>query len=133
MAVKPVLKRGMLEVEGQGLGKEEMLCMEIERKKLDLCAISEHRWRGYGEYKHGEHLFLYSGVPVENPKAEQGVALVLNKKMQAAWKTAGAEVHYVNSRIIVAKFRIKGVNLRTLAVYAPTCKAKAEVKIWGCI
>ena len=52
------LKKGELTVQGGGLGKEEMFCRELERKRVELCGFSEHRWSGKGEKKHGDHTFL---------------------------------------------------------------------------
>ena len=123
-----VSKNRGVQVLGHGLGKEEMLCMELKRKNLELCAISEHRWKGFGELPHGEHLILYSGVPRESQKAEQGVGFVLGGRVRRAWKDSGSTVRYVNSRIMSIRFKIRGRNYTAVAVYAPTFNSTAETK-----
>ena len=81
------LQKGKLETVGQGLGKEEMLCNELDRKKIKLAAISEHRWKGQGEYKHGDWTFLFTGTTEKDGKwnKSNGVAIVMNK----AYKRVG--------------------------------------------
>ena len=45
-------------MEGQGLGKEQLLCDELDRKGIAMCALSEVRWKDKGEYQFGDYLFL---------------------------------------------------------------------------
>ena len=91
------LKQGGIEVTGGGLGKEELLCRELERKQINLTAISEHRWHGQGEFRHGDYLYLYTGADeadIPNPAHRSGVAIILDEELQKAWRKPGSEVEY---------------------------------------
>ena len=78
MATKIKLKNGVLESVTKSLGKEEMLCKELDRKNIQCCGISEHRWSGQGEYSHGDHLFVFSGpAPDSDGRKRRGVAVEL--------------------------------------------------------
>ena len=120
------LKKGQVHVEGQGLGKEQMLCDELERKGIALCALSEVRWKDKGEYQFGEYLFLYSGRG--DDLSQEGVAIVLNPVMTKAWKESGKQVNYASSRVMSINFGLGNDNYRVIAVYAPTFKAEDAAK-----
>ena len=78
------LKQGTLHTIGEGLGKEEMLCRELDRKGIAICALSEVRWANEGIHKHGEHTFVYSGR--KDSKSCQGVAIVMNQVITKLWE-----------------------------------------------
>ena len=128
------LKRGEIDVIGGGLGKEEMLCNELERKGISICALSEVRWAGQGEYKHGDYLFLYSGKKeTANPgrgkhASQQGVAIVINKVIAQAWKDSGSQVSYIDERMMSIRGKIGGDTFVFISVYGPTFKAEEHVK-----
>jgi exonuclease III len=120
------LKKGLVNVHGEGLGKEQMLCDEMDRKGLAICAISETRWQGQGEFQCGEHLFLYSGT--QEKTGQQGVAIVLNPVMARAWKSSGKQVNYICSRLMSVTISIGHDEFTFISVYAPTFMADEHTK-----
>ena len=123
------VKKGQVQVLGEGLGKEEELCAELVRKNTGIMALSEVRWREYGEYKYSDHLILFSGVAKDHPKAERGVAIVLDREMQKAWKAAWSPVSYANERLMSCKLKMEGTTFSIISVYAPTYDSSEEDKL----
>jgi len=122
MVYKVKLKRGELDVTGGGLGKEELLCQELDRKRVDCTCISEHRWTGQGEKQHGEYTFLFSGPSenIENHRKKHGVGIVMNKRIRLAWEQSGSQVKFISQRLIAIRFKIKGAYFKVISVYAPS-------------
>ena len=79
---------GWLTVDGTDPERPRVFCDILKQAGISLCCISEHRWRGEGAFQLGEHLILFSGVPMSAAKAEQGVGIILNSDMQKAWRRA---------------------------------------------
>ena len=104
------------------------LCGELSKRKLSLCAISEHRWKGEGTYQvDPEWMFLFSGL--ENPvKASQGVGFLLNRKMVRAWKKADELCEYGAGRLIRIWLCIRGRFFSVTSCYAPTFQCSEEEK-----
>lgn len=130
MAYTTKLKKGLLQVQGGGLGKEEELCNELAQKNINVAAISEHRWKGCRVKSHGEHTFLFSGVDESctDHRKYHGVAIVLDGKTKADWERSGSEVKHVSERLMVMRFKRKAEWFRVIAVYAPTYGAEVEDK-----
>jgi ribonuclease HI len=98
----------------------------MDRKGIAICAISETRWQGQGEFQCGEHLFLYSGT--QEKTGQQGVAIVLNPVMARAWKSSGKQVNYICSRLMSVTISIGHDEFTFISVYAPTFMADEHTK-----
>jgi len=98
-------------------GKLELLQRELERMRYDIVGIAEVRWPGSGEQLEGR--FLYVG---EETAHENGVGFMLSRRAQQAM----IEYVPVSSRVIVARFRGKPLNISVVQVYAPTADSSNE-------
>ena len=103
-------------------GKLAQVTSEMRRYKLDILGISECRWTGSRRMKTstGETV-LYSGR--RDDLHQDGVAIILKRGMEKTlmeWKP-------VSSRIIMARFKGKQINVTILQCYAPTNDAEEEI------
>ena len=84
-----IMSDGTLSVEGKEPQKLEELCNELARHNIGLAAISEHRWKGEGVYcvyqVNAEWKFIYSGLPLQAPKAQSGVGFLLVCILESCW------------------------------------------------
>ena len=53
----------------------------VRQEKIEIAAVSEHRWEGKGEARHGEHLFLFSEPDETWGGHCHGVAMVIGGSM----------------------------------------------------
>ena len=120
------LKRGHVEVIGQGLGKENVICQELENKGIALCALSEVRWKGQGEYQYGDYTLVYTGR--EDDLSQEGVAIALNPVIAQARKDTGKQVQHTSSRVMSIRFALGGDTYTVISVYAPTFRAESAAK-----
>ena len=96
------------------LGKLQVLGREMDRIGVDICGLSEVRWKGQGHFTTREgHTVIYSGEKVQG---HQGVAIWMHKKV------AGALIGYepINSRLLVVRINAKPRCISLIQVYAPT-------------
>ena len=112
---------GALSLEGKEPQKLEELCNELARHNIGLAAISEHRWKGEGVYQvNAEWKFIYSGLPLEAPKAQSGAGFLLHASLFAAWRAAGEFCEFGGARLLKLRLKIAGRLFSVISVYAPT-------------
>jgi exonuclease III len=96
------------------LGKTQVLGKELERVGVDICGLSEVRWKEQGHFNTAEgHKIIYSGDKVQG---QQGAAVWINKRV--AWAIIGYEP--ISSRLLVVRFNAKPRCISLIQVYAPT-------------
>ena len=102
-------------------GKMAEIADELLKYNLDITALQELRWKGYGRIKKPRYILLYSGA---EKQGEQGVGFIIKRSMEHS--IIGFEP--INSRL--CKIRIKGrfYNTTVVNVYAPTENAQEEQK-----
>ena len=125
--------------------KVSFLVRELKKYDVHVTGISETKWFGQAVYEVEGYTILHSGrpVPTDAPMARnEGVAIVLDPALTAAWKEAGGVWEAVSSRIVSARLKVtvkKSVRspkshdqcpsfLTLVNVYAPTFKSAVEVK-----
>eukprot|EP00438_Fugacium_kawagutii_P023267 Skav224632 [mRNA] locus=scaffold1903:100066:110704:+ [translate_table: standard] len=111
---------GNLVLEGADPEKPRAFYDTLAAAGIELCCISEVRWKGEGAIKINDHLVIYSGLPETAPQAQQGVGIVLNERMQQAWAKAGNFVETAGSRLLRIKLVIHKRVVNVISVYAPT-------------
>ena len=87
----------------------------LTRRRVDLCAIQEHRWRGASarliKGKDSVYKFFWSG----NPEGQGGVGILLAER----WIKNVFEVQRINDRIILLRLIIGKKVYTFFSVYAP--------------
>ena len=89
--------------------KVSFLVRELKKYDVQVTGISETKWFGQAVYEVEGYTILHSGrpVPTEAPMARnEGVAVVLDPALTAAWKEAGGVWEAVSSRIVSARLKI---------------------------
>ena len=102
--------------------KATLMVREFKKYGVQLAGISETKWFGEAIYQVDGHTILHSGRPVpdEAPMLRtEGVGIVLDPGMTAAWRKAGEVWKAVSSRIVTARLRVSGH-----AKYLPSRKKK---------
>lgn len=106
-------------------GKLKQLATEAERYRVDILGVSEVRWNEFGEMRTlSGQTFLYSGKPNEDDPHQEGVGLLLSRRVVSGlldWRP-------ISSRIIIARFKGKIRNVSVVQCYAPTEEAEADKK-----
>ena len=120
--------------------KVSLMVRELKKYEVSVAGISETKWFGQAVYEVEGYTILHSGrpVPEESPRLRsEGVGIVLNPAMGAAWREAGEEWKAVSPRVIKARMKMgkkqsDGARVPThvtvISVYAPTFKAPVEEK-----
>ena len=62
-------------------GKLEVIKQEMARMNVNILGISELRWAGMGEFNTDDHYIYHCG---QEPLSRNGVALIVNKRVQTA-------------------------------------------------
>ena len=118
--------------------KVSLMVRELKKYEVSVTGISETKWFGQAVYEVEGYTILHSGrpVPEESPRfRSEGVGIVLNPAMGAAWREAGEEWKAVSPRVIKARMKMckkqsDGARVPThvtvISVYAPTFKAPIE-------
>ena len=84
----------------------------LEEYKMDVCGLSEVRWRGSGKEKIGKYTLFYSGSA---KGGEYGVGIAINDRYVgnvSAWEP-------VNDRIMWLRFNSRNVATTIVQCYAP--------------
>ena len=120
--------------------KASLMVQELKKYGVSVTGISETKWFGQAVYQVEGYTILHSGrsVPVESPlHRNEGVGIVLDPALAAAWKAAGEDWSAVSSRVVRARFKmgreqVDGARTPTyitvVSVYAPTFRAPVEEK-----
>jgi exonuclease III len=102
-------------------GKMAEIADELLKYNLDITALQEIRWKGYGRIKKPRYVLLYSGAETQG---EQGVGFIIKRSLEHSI----IDFEPINSRL--CKIRIKGkfYNTTVVNVYTRTESAKEEQK-----
>ncbi|XP_056647266.1 craniofacial development protein 2-like [Diorhabda sublineata] len=102
--------------------KDYKVVVEIEKNKIDFCALSETKKKGNGSQRYQNYILFYSGVD-KNLRAPGGVGLLVNKKFEKDIK----EVQYISHSIIQITVELANERTHLLSIYAPdVSKLKEE-------
>ena len=101
--------------------------LEIEKHKIDICAITETKKKGKGNSKYGKYVLIYSGKD-KHERATSGVGILLHEKFE----NNIIETKYVNDRILQVTIELKDRKCtHVISVYAPdTSKPREEINIF---
>ena len=101
--------------------------LEIEKHKIDICAITETKKKGKGNSKYGKYVLIYSGKD-KHKRATSGVGILLHEKFE----NNIIETKYVNDRILQVTIELKDRKCtHVISVYAPdTSKPREEINIF---
>lgn len=98
-----------------------IICRELEKSKIDICALSEVRRPGTGNISERSHTIFWSG----NEHKEAGVGFAINNKLLAN----GLIPIPINDRLMTLRFELyNGVYLTLISVYGPTMQRNQEEK-----
>ena len=94
---------------GKTQPKIDALCDELSNRKVSLCAISEHRWKGEWTYQvNQEWQFVFSGIPENSEKAMYGTGVLLNREMTRAWRDADNFCEFGGGRLLRLRLKLRG-------------------------
>lgn len=98
---------------------------EMKNYNLDILALNETRWNGFGEIRTQEgNTLLYSGNEDENADHYAGVGILLSR----AAKQALIEWKPINERFLTARFNCKVRKISVIVCYAPIEKTEEATK-----
>ena len=83
--------------------KASLMVRELKKYNMNLVGISETKWFGQAVYKVEGYTVLHLGRPIpgESPMVRnEGVGIVLDPALSAAWSEGGEVWRAVNSRIV---------------------------------
>ena len=118
--------------------KNTLMIQEQKKYSVNLTVISETKWFGKAIYQVEGYTILYSGrpVPSESPLIRyEGVGIVLDPVLTAAWREAGESWNTASPRVVSARLKIlnKLLNRRrtltfvtVVSVYVPTIRATLD-------
>ena len=89
------------------VGKMAEIANELMKYDLDITALQEIRWKGYGRIKKPRYILLYSGA---EKQGEQGVGFIIKRLFENS--IIGFEP--INARM--CKVRIKGKFYNTTVI-----------------
>src|SRR6218665_1368250 len=119
--MRKILRIGTWNIQSMlQLGKVYILGNELERNRVDICGLSEVRWKGQGHFTTTEgHTIIYSGGDVQG---QRGVAVWIHKKI------AGTLLEYqtVNDQILAIEISAKPRKLSIVQIYGPTAVSTVE-------
>ncbi|XP_056647272.1 craniofacial development protein 2-like [Diorhabda sublineata] len=101
--------------------KDYEVVVEIEKNKIDFCALSETKKKGNGSQRYQNYILFYSGVDM-NLRARGGVGLLVNKKFEKDIK----EVQYISHSIIQIIVELANERTHLLSIYAPDVSKPKE-------
>ena len=100
-------------------GKIAEIAEELLKYDLDITALQEMRWQGYGRINKPKYILLYSG---EDKQGEEGVGFIINKSL----KNSILEFEPTNARMCKVRIKGKFCNTTLINTYAPTESATEE-------
>ena len=106
-----------------GEGRDELICATLHKYGLDICAISETKWKASGKREIGNYAVYYSGVR-EDQLAYGGVAIAIKANLMSSVSTWCP----VNERIVWVRFDADSVSTTVIGCYAPTEVASRDEK-----
>ena len=124
--------------------KAALMVHDLKKYGVSIAGISENKWFGKDLYDVEGYMILHSGRPLpeyDSPMVwNEGVGIVLDREITAAWREAGEVWEAVSSRIICARLKLAGQGVgrsldrrrdrpayvTVVSVYAPTFRALVE-------
>ena len=126
--------------------KAALMVHELKKYGVSIASISETKWLGKDLYDVEGYMILHSGYPLPDDDSpmvrNEGVGIVLDREMIAAWREAGEVWEAVSSRIVCARLKLAGqgvgryldrrkdrpVYVTVVSVYVPIFRASVEQK-----
>ena len=121
-----------------------LLVGELCHFDMSVTGIRETKWFGQGVYEVDGFVLVYSGRPMpadgEPVWRNEGVSILLNLVMAAAWRNSGEYWRAIRSRIVGICIQLQGctssgvnrrntnICLTVISVYAPTFCSPQEHK-----
>ena len=103
-------------------GKLKVAKHEIASVNINILEINELKWTRMDKFNSDDHYIYYCG---KNPFEKNGVAIIVNKRVQNA--VLGCNLK--KDRMISVHFQGKPFNITVIQVYATTSNAEeAEVE-----
>lgn len=104
--------------------KDQELIIEMNKHKIDICALSETKKKGKGSTKFSNYILIYSGKN-KNERASSGVGFLVNEKFEHSIKA----VEYISDRLLMITLNIKPYKeTHYISVYAPDITKPQEEK-----
>lgn len=101
--------------------KEQEVFSQLEKMRMDICALTETKKKGRGSERKGDYLHFYSGVE-KDKRAKHGVSVAIHKRLKKYIK----QIEPITDRIIKINFhKANGKDLVIIAVYGPTDDANS--------
>ena len=73
----------------------------MAEKNVQLLALAEVRWPGHAVSELEGYIVVHSGLPEDAPQSRRsGVAVIMDKDAEAAWRQAGSMFTPVSDRIL---------------------------------
>jgi len=107
------------------VGKMAEIANKLLKYDLDITALQEIRWKGYGRIKKPRYTLLYSGA---EKQGELGVGFIIKRSLENS--IIGFEP--INSRLCTVRIKGKFFNITVVNAYTPTENAKEEQKEQFC-
>lgn len=104
--------------------RDQEIIMELNKHKIEICALSELKKRGRGNTRYQNYILFYSGKE-KNQRAQAGVGILLHDKFENNIE----EVHYVNSNIMYISLKTKTERTYFISVHAPDISKPKEERI----
>lgn len=102
--------------------KEQEVIIELDGKKIDICALSETKRKGAGSVMRGNYLLIYKGVD-KSERAHAGVGMLVHKNLIDNI----IDIDYISERILKVIIYLGREKLNLISIYAPdTSRGKPE-------
>ena len=98
-----------------------IICRELEKAHIDICALSEVRRENVGNVIERSHTIFWSG----GENREAGVGFAVNNKLVVQ----GMNPNPINERLMTLRIQLRsGAHLMLISAYAPTMQRSQEEK-----
>jgi hypothetical protein len=88
--------------------------MELQRCKIDICAINEKKTKGKGITSYNEYILICSGVGKDN-RTREGVSILIHEK----YKNNILNNKFISERIVCVQLKTDNKTLNIISVNAP--------------
>ena len=102
-------------------GKMTEIADEILKYDLDITALQEIRWKGYGRIMKPRYILLYTGT---KKQGEQGVGFIIKRSME----NSIIDFEPTNSRLCNVRMKGKFYNTTVVNVYTPKNRKSSSIR-----